>query len=97
MRGCPAETCPSVHQSLCKGLHKVSGTFEKTIPLCLLLAHCLYYLPFFVIVLDITNLSGGCGQEVGVFYEVYPKQARYALGLFPPSDSLIRFSLYQRM
>jgi hypothetical protein len=39
----------------------------------------------------------GCGGILGLVYAKRPKLSRYWTGLSEPSDTLIRFSLYQRM
>lgn len=39
----------------------------------------------------------GCGRFPGPAYAVRPRLFRYSSGLNPPSDILIRVSLYQRM
>jgi len=39
----------------------------------------------------------GCGGFLGLVYAKSPKLSRYWTGLSEPSDTLMRFSLYQRM
>lgn len=47
--------------------------------------------------IDIEKMPyGGCGAFLGLFYATKPKFNRYSSGLRPPSDTLMRFSLYQR-
>jgi hypothetical protein len=39
----------------------------------------------------------GCGQKLGLVYAASPRLSRYSSGLSEPRETLIRFSLYQRM
>ena len=39
----------------------------------------------------------GCGYFLGLSYAAIPRLCRYSTGLRKPSESLIRFALYQRM
>lgn len=39
----------------------------------------------------------GCGQIPGLIYAVIPRLCRYSIGLRDPSETLIRFALYQRI
>jgi transposase len=39
----------------------------------------------------------GCGQIPGLIYAAIPRLFRYSIGLRKPSETLIRFALYQRM
>ena len=39
----------------------------------------------------------GCGYILGLSYAAIPRLCRYSTGLREPSETLIRFALYQRM
>lgn len=39
----------------------------------------------------------GCGAFLGLLHAAIPRSFRYSRGLRPPSEILIRFSLYHRM
>ena len=42
-------------------------------------------------------LAWGCGQILGLIYAAIPRLCRYSMGLREPSETLIRFALYQRI
>ena len=44
-----------------------------------------------------TLTTRGCGQNLGLGYAAMPRLSRYSNGLREPRETLIRFSLYQRM
>jgi hypothetical protein len=53
--------------------------------------------PQFVYAIDRMLGDGGCGYILGLSYAAIPRLCRYSTGLREPSETLIRFALYQRM
>ena len=41
--------------------------------------------------------GGGSDKNLDCFHGIRPRLLRYSIGLLPPRDMLMRFSLYQRM
>lgn len=46
---------------------------------------------------DVKLTHRGCGDFLGLNYAAIPRLCRYSMGLSEPSETLIRFALYQRM